>query len=49
MDLVYKRQDVEIAHDVDRNIKLVENINFKYAVEFNDDLITIQNVEVILN
>ena len=35
---VYNRQYVELANEVDRYIKLVENISFKYAVEFDDDL-----------
>ena len=36
---VYNRQDVELVNDVDRYIKLVENIGFKYSVEFDDDLV----------
>ena len=35
---VYNRQDVELVNDVDRYIKFVENIGFKYSVEFDDDL-----------
>ena len=35
---VYNRQDVELVNDVDRYIKLVENIGFKYSVEYDDDL-----------
>ena len=38
---VFYRQDVELVNDVDRYIKLVENISFKYAVEFDDDLISV--------
>ena len=38
---VYNRQDVELVNDVDRYIKLVENISFKYAVEFDDDLVAV--------
>ena len=36
---VYKRQDVELVKNVDRYIKLVKNICFKYAVEIEDDLV----------
>ena len=36
---VYNRQDVELVNEVDRYINLVENISFKYAVEFDDDLV----------
>ena len=38
---VYNRQHVEIVNDVDRYIKLVENVRFKYAVEFDDDLLAV--------
>ena len=38
---VYNRQDVELVNDVDRYIKLVENNSFKYAVEFDDDLVAV--------
>ena len=38
---VYNRQDVELVKDVDRFIKLVKNISFKYAVEFDDDLVAV--------
>ena len=38
---VYNRQDVELVNDVDRCIKLVENISFKYAVEFENDLVAV--------
>ena len=38
---VYNRQDVELVNDVDRYIKLVENIGFKYSVEFDDDLVAV--------
>ena len=37
---VYKRQDVELVNDADRHIKLVKNISFNYAVEF-DDLVAV--------
>ena len=37
MENVYNRQDVELVNDVVRYNKLVENISFKYAVEFDDD------------
>ena len=38
---VYNRQDVELVNDVDRYTKLVENISFKYSVEFDDDLVAV--------
>ena len=38
---VYNRQDVELVNDVDGYIKLVENIGFKYSVEFDDDLVAV--------
>ena len=38
---VYNRQDVELVNDVDRYIKLVENIGFKYAVEFDNELLAV--------
>ena len=38
---VYNRQDVELVNEVARYIKLVENISFKYAVEFNDNLVAV--------
>ena len=38
---VYNRQNVELINEVDRYIKLVENISFKYAVEFDDDLVAV--------
>ena len=38
---VYNRQDVELVNEKDRYIKLVENISFKYAVEFDDDLVAV--------
>ena len=38
---VYNRQDVEFVNEVERYIKLVENISFKYAVEFDDDLVAV--------
>ena len=38
---VYNRQDVELVNEVDRYIKLIENISFKYAVEFDDDLVAV--------
>ena len=39
---VYNRQEVELVNEADRYIKLVENISFKYAVEFDDDLVAVQ-------
>ena len=38
---VYNRQDVELVNDVDRYIKLVKKVSFKYAVEFDDDLVAV--------
>ena len=38
---VYNRPDVELVNEVDRYIKLVENISFKYFVEFDDDLVAV--------
>ena len=38
---VYNRQHVELVNDVDRYINLVENISFKYSVEFDDDLVAV--------
>ena len=38
---VYNRQDVELVNDVDRYIKLVENISFIYAVEFDNELVAV--------
>ena len=38
---VSNRQDVELVNEVDRYIKLVENISFKYAVGFDDDLLAV--------
>ena len=47
---VYNRQDVELVNDVDRYIKLAKNVTFKYAVEFDDDLVAVHkttgNVEL---
>ena len=37
---VYNRQDVKLVNEVDRYI-IVENISFKYAVEFDDDLVAV--------
>ena len=38
---MYITQDVELVIDVDRYIKLVENIGFKFSVEFDDDLLAV--------
>ena len=38
---VYNRQDIELVNDVDRYINLVENISFKYAVEFDNELVAV--------
>ena len=38
---VFNRQDIELVHDVDRYIKLVEKSSFKYAVEFDNDLLAV--------
>ena len=47
---VYNRQDVELFIDVDRYVKLVNHFSFKYAVEFDDDLVevhkTMSNVKL---
>ena len=41
IEKVYNRKDVELVNDVDRYIKLVENISLKYSVEFDDDLVAV--------
>ena len=41
IEKVYNRQDVELVNDVDRYIKLLENIDFKYAVEFDNELVAV--------
>ena len=46
---VYNRQDVEFVNDVDRYIKLVENIGFKYSVEFDDDLVAVHKTRGNVN
>ena len=38
---VYNRQDIELVNHVDRYIKLVEKISFKYAVEFDNELVAV--------
>ena len=38
-----KKRDVELVYDVDRYIKLVKNFGFKYAVEFDDELMALPN------
>ena len=38
---MYNRHDLELVNDVDRNNKLVKNISFRYAVEFDDDLVAV--------
>ena len=38
---IYSSQDVELVNDVDRYVKLVENIGFKFVVEFDDDLVAV--------
>ena len=43
---VYNRQDIELVNDVDRYIKLVENISFKYAVEFDNELLAVHKTRV---
>ena len=47
IDNVYNIQEVELVNEVDRYIKLVENISFKYAVEFDDDLVAVHKTKVI--
>ena len=46
---VFNRQDVELVNDVGRYIKIVKNISFKYAVEFDDDLVAVHKKEVMLS
>ena len=46
---VYNRQDVQFVNDVDRYIKFVENIGFKYSVEFDDDLVTVHKTRGNVN
>ena len=46
---VYNRQDIELVNDVDRYIKLVENIGFKYSVEFDDGLIAVHKTSKTLS
>ena len=41
MEKIYNRQELEIGNDVHSYIKLVKNISFKYAVEFDDDLLAV--------
>ena len=41
IEIVYNRQDVELVKEVDRYINLIENISFKYVVEFDDDLVAV--------
>ena len=41
IESVYNRQDIELINDVDRYIKLVESISFKYAVQFDDELVAV--------
>ena len=35
---VYDRQDIELVNDFERDVKLIENNNFEYALEFDDDM-----------
>ena len=44
IEIVYNRQDVEIVNDVDRYINIVDNINFKHGVQFDDDHVAILKV-----
>ena len=46
---VYNRQDRELVNDVDRYIKVVENISFKYAVEFDNELGNVTRANVKLD
>ena len=46
---VYNRHHVEIVNDVDRYIKLVESVRFKYAVEFDDDLLAVHKTRSNVN
>ena len=43
---MYNRQEVELVNEVDRYIKLVENISCKYVVEFDDDLLAVHKARV---
>ena len=45
---VCNRQDVELVNDVDRYNKLVENISFKYAVQFDGDLVAVHKARGIV-
>ena len=38
---LYNRQDVELVNDVERHFKLVKNVSFKYAIEFDNDLVAV--------
>ena len=46
---VYNRDDVEIVNDVDRYVKLVKNVSFRYAVEFDDDLVAVHKTRGNVN
>ena len=45
IEKVYNIEDVELVNDINRYFKLVENINFKNAVEFDDDLLTVHKTK----
>ena len=45
---VYNREDIELVNDVDMYIKLVENISFKYAVEFDNELVAVHKTRGIV-
>ena len=38
---VCNREDIKLVKNVDKNIKLVKNVSFKYAIEFDDDLVAV--------
>ena len=46
---MYNIEDVEKVNDVDRNIKLEENIYFKNAVKFDDNLVAVHKVRGNVN
>ena len=41
---VYNRKDIELVNDIDRGVKLVENNNFEYAGDFDEDLSAVLKV-----
>ena len=49
MENVYNRQDVELVNEVDRYVNLMENVSFKYAVEFDDDIVAVHKTRGNVN